>query len=149
MAAKSFLLTGDVVSFDLIEGGTLMAPAKTIMKGTASIEDSGRVVCIEGDEKNALFPSCPYVAPPYTIPGAVMCKIKKLNSGHISGIVTDGSNGGDKNILYIGSSPFDVEYTVLMPAQQPTPTGPIPDTKLSYSGKGSFIETGIHTIEGD
>lgn len=141
MGAKSFLLTGDVVSFNTIEGGTLMAPAQTIMQGSSKSTDSKREFCVEGDEKNAFLASCAYMTPVYSIPGLVMCKIKKLNESHISSIAAY----NNKKILYIGSN-FDVEYKVLQPAQQPTPTGPIPDSKPSYNGKGCFIETGKHTI---
>jgi hypothetical protein len=152
MGAKSFLLTEDIVSFNIIEGGTLLAPAQTKMMGSSSIEDSERTVCIEGDEEKVLTKNivlCPYMTPEYTLPGVVRCKIKKLNSSHISGIAACDSNGGFKNILYIGSSPFDVVYTVVVPAIQPPPAGPKPDTKHFYSGKGNFIETGVHTTEED
>jgi hypothetical protein len=143
MGAKNFLLTADIAKGTTIQGGTLIPFAMGIINGSSNCSDTMRTVCVEGDEKNIVFAPCGYMTPAYPIPGMVLCKITKLHSSHISEIATDDG----KKILYVGSGSFETEYQVIAPAQQPTPTGPIPDTKPKYTGTGSFTETGPHTCE--
>lgn len=143
MGAKTFLLTTDTARGTTLQGGTLLPFAPGVVFGSASCTDSMNQVCVEGDEKKVVFAPCGYMTPSHPIPGMVLCKISKLHASHLSEIATD--NG--KKILYIGSSPFETEYQVTVPAQQPTPTGPVPDTTVTYKGTGVFIESASHTTE--
>ncbi|WGL60626.1 hypothetical protein QEJ31_03290 [Pigmentibacter sp. JX0631] len=149
MGAKSFLLSGDlaVISRNMSNGKAFITVlCNGLLKGSSKSQDTGRTICVEGDEKNILFAPVPYTlvpTPPNApgSPGSVLCKVKELHSSHISKIAKAGAN----KILYIGSSSYDVEFQVIVPATQVSPAGaPIPDTNLSYTGTGTFKAISSH-----
>ncbi|MGY3805330.1 hypothetical protein ACWNT8_14795 [Pigmentibacter ruber] len=149
MGAKSFLLSGDlaVINPNMSNGKAFLSvPCNGLLKGSSKSDDTGRTICVEGDEKNILFVPVPYIlvpTPPNApgTPGMALCKVKELHSSHISKI----AKAGDKKILYIGSSSYDVEFQVIAPATQISPVGaPIPDTNLSYTGTGTFKAISSH-----
>ena len=143
MADKSLLLTGDFAKFENMEGASLFPPplapplGSIPMKGSSSSSVLNRTVCIEGDEKEVKL-TYTYIAPGYPIPGIVLCTIEKLDSSQLSPI----ASCDDKKVLYVGSGFFTAKYSVTKPAQQlpPPAGGGLPHTKLSFSGKGKFIQ---------
>ncbi len=152
MGAKSFLLTGDlaIINLSLSNGqAVLTAPCNGLLKGSSSSSDNGRIICVKGDEKEILFIPVPYMViptPPNVpgTPGMVLCKVKELDSSHISTLAT----AQNKKILYIGSGKFTVEFQVVVPATEVTPVGvPIPDKSVTHSGTGIFKEISSHHVE--
>lgn len=149
MSSTNFLISGDlaVINPNLSNGKAfLSAPCNGLLKGSSKSADSGRSICIKGDEANISFAPVPYMLipePPKVpgLPGMVLCKINKLHSSHISTI----AKAGKEAILYIGSSNFEVEFQVMAPATVISPTGvPIPDTQATHSGTGSFKAVSSH-----
>lgn len=139
MAAKSLLLTGDLVMFQTMDGNPTFIPTPPIpINGSSSSDVLGRIICIEGDEKNVILPVYTYMTPTFPIPGIISCKIKQLDSSHLSSIATN--NG--KKILYVSSTSFIAEYQVIMKAQQPPPPagGGLQDPISTHTGKGNFIQ---------
>jgi len=49
---------------------------------------------------------------------------------------------GGKPVLLKGAM-FTAKFEVQSPAQQPTPTGPVPDGSPQYSGQGQFVTTNV------
>lgn len=138
MAAKSLLLTGDLVMFESMDGNPIFVPTPPmpLLVGSSQADVLGRVVCTKDDEKNVSFPYF-YLPPGFIVPGSILCTIKELDSSHISTVATS----DNKKILYIGSNSFIAEYKVITPAFKPGSVPPgKPDTELTYSGKGKFIQ---------
>ena len=50
------------------------------------------------------------------------------------------SKTGGQKLLLVGRS-FTARFKVEAPAQQPTPSGPIPDPMVEYTGEGRFLTT--------
>ncbi|WP_461535203.1 hypothetical protein [Spongorhabdus nitratireducens] len=131
------IITGDQVQFLPAQGAaTLMAPALIPINGSGTLTIMGKPICLEGDEKNVQLP-IPYIAGPYIIPGMGLLKITALGGDQLSKKALNG-----KKMILKGSQ-FDAEMQVTAPAQQPTPTGPVPDGTPKYTGKGQFISTNI------
>ena len=108
-------------------------PGKMQASGTMTV--TGKEVCLEGDEANVMI-DAPYIAPPYVIPGQGKVIIKALAGDQL----TKKTQHAGKPIILQGVM-FDTEFQVTAPAQQPTPTGPVPDGTPKYNGKGQFITT--------
>ena len=80
-----------------------------------------------------------YIAPPYVISGSGTLKVDKPDSDQLT---EKTEVEGKKDILQ--GSQFDAVFEVQSPAQQPTPTGPVPDSMTKYSGgKGMFVPTNV------
>lgn len=135
--ADSAIITGDQVQFLPAQGAaTLLAPAMIPISGTGTMAVMGKPVCLEGDEANVQMP-VPYIAGPYSIPGMGLLKINALAGDQLSKKLMNG-----KKVILKGSQ-FDAVMEVTAPAQQPTPTGPVPDGTPKYTGKGQFITTNM------
>ena len=131
------IITGDQVQFLPAQGAAiLMAPAMIPINGSGTMTVMGKPVCLKGDEKNVQMP-IPYIAAPYVIPGMGLLKISALGGDQLSKKLMNGKK------LILKGSQFDAEMQVTAPAQQPTPTGPVPDSTAKYSGKGQFISTNV------
>jgi hypothetical protein len=76
------------------------------------------------------------MAPPYVIPGTGKLSVTLKDANKTSTTKDD----GDKKMLLKGST-FDAKFEVQSPAQQPSPSGTIPDSTSSYSGTAQFIST--------
>lgn len=138
--AKTVLVEGDMAQFLPVAGqavliGALVAP----MQASGTMTVMGKKVCLEGDEANVKV-MLNYIAGPYVIPGMGTLIIKQLDSGQIA---TKTENS--KKLLLQGGF-FDSEFQVSAPAQQPTPTGPVPDGTPKYNGKGQFISTNLKLV---
>src|SRR5712664_939051 len=138
------IVDGDTVNFLPSFGAAVVVPIPTTIAGTASKTNvTGKPPCLEGDEKNVQSAGCMYIAGAYVIPGTGTLKIDKLNSDQLT---KKTKIEGKKAILH--GSMFDAVFEVQSPAQQPTPSGPVPDSTSKYSGgKGMFVpsNTKVHS----
>lgn len=137
------IVDGDTVNFLPSFGAAVVVPIPTTIAGTASkTKVTGKPACLEGDEKNVQSAGCMYIAGAYVIPGTGTLKIDKLNSDQLT---EKTKIEGKKTILH--GSMFDAMFEVQSPAQQPTLSGPVPDSTSKYSGgKGMFVpsNTKVH-----
>ena len=74
------------------------------------------------------------MTPQYSIPGVGILSIQSLAGNQKA----KKNKSGSKAVLLKGAT-FTAKFQVAVPAQQPTPTGPIPDATPQYSGTGTFI----------
>jgi hypothetical protein len=114
----------------VVRPGNISSSSKSSIQGSA--------MCVKGDESSVSVPGCMYTAPPYVIPGSGTLTIKALASDQLAKKYLC----GEKKVILKGGQ-FDAEFQVQSPAQQPTPSGPVPDATPMYSGKGMFITTNM------
>lgn len=139
MPADFIIKTGDMIRITIAPPAVvppLMSPIPLI--GTsANLTVKNMPVCLEGDElPPMLLAPLPYTAPPFVTPGTgtVSVTLTPMNKT----LLTD--NG--KPILIKGT-PFMAEFTVMAPAMQPTPVGPIPDPVAKKPGMAEFVTTTV------
>lgn len=131
------LIDNDIVNFKPNFGAAVVTVQPGTLKGSGPATFSGKTLCVDGDEKNVSVPGCPYIAGPYSIPGVGTLKIDALAPDQKA----QKTYTGGKLVLLKGSN-FIAKFEVQTPAQQPTPTGPVPDATPLYSGgSGSFATT--------
>lgn len=130
------LITGDKAIFQPTFGAATVTVQPGTLLGSGKSKITGKIICVDSDEKKVIVPGCPYIAGPYSIPGTGTLLIQALAGDQKAKKV----KSGGKLVLLKGSQ-FEAKFMVLAPAQQPTPTGPVPDTVLQYMGKGSFQTT--------
>ena len=135
--SDSILMTGDQVIFLPAFGKAVVVPVPGVLAGSGKYNLSKKPVCVEGDEKNVLIPGCPYVSPPFVIPGVGTLSIESLAGDQ----TTQDTQCGGKAILLKGGQ-FTAKFEVATPAQMP-PTASSPDATPSYSGNGMFITTNL------
>ncbi|NER93769.1 MAG: hypothetical protein F6J86_07990 [Symploca sp. SIO1B1] len=138
--SDSILLTGDLAMFNPTFGQAIVTVRPGNLAGTGKQKVNGRIVCVAGDEKKVIVPGCPYITPQYSIPGMGILSIESL-AGNQKAKKT---KSGGKPVLLKGGS-FKAKFQVATPAQQPSPSGTIPDATPQYSGSGTFITTNLVT----
>ena len=129
------LVDGDRANFNptfglatvVVRPGTLKASGKSTLKS--------KKVCIIGDQKKVIVPSCMYTTPVYPIPGTGTLKIAALGGDQKS----KKTSIAGKPVLLKGST-FTAKFMVQNPAKQPPPAS-TPDATPQYSGTGTFITT--------
>jgi hypothetical protein len=143
MMSNLVIVDGDMVSFLPTYGAALVVPIPTTIAGTASrTKVTGKAVCLEGDEGDVESAGCMYIAPPYVIPGTGTLKIDALGGDQL----TETTEIEGKKAIVQGSM-FDAVFEVQSPAQQPTPSGPVPDSNTKYSGgKGMFVPSNTKVL---
>jgi hypothetical protein len=97
---------------------------------------NSRKVCIAGDERSAAVAGCIYTTPSCSIPGTGTLEITSLAGDQTA----RKTRSGGTPVLLVGST-FTATFMVQSPAQQPTPSGPVPDPTPRYSGSGTFQTT--------
>ncbi|MBL8350890.1 MAG: hypothetical protein JNL87_11295 [Burkholderiaceae bacterium] len=112
----------------------VVQPGKLAGSGPATV--NGKAICVDGDESKVSVPGCAYMTPSHPIPGTGTLKIAALAGNQKA---TKTKTGG-KPVLLKGAM-FTAKFEVQSPAQQPTPTGPVPDGSPQYSGQGQFVTT--------
>ena len=112
----------------------VVQPGKLAGSGPATI--NGKAICVDGDESKVSVPGCTYMTPSHPIPGTGTLKIAALAGNQKA---TKTKTGG-KPVLLKGAM-FTAKFEVQSPAQQSTPTGPVPDGSPQYSGQGQFVTT--------
>ena len=139
MPADFVIKTGDMIRITISPPAVvppLMSPIPLIGTST-NLTVNNMPVCLEGDElPPMLMAPLPYTAPPFVTPGmgTVSVTLTPMNKT----LLTD--NG--KAILIKGT-PFMAEFTVMAPAMQPTPVGPIPDPVAKKPGMAEFVTTTV------
>ena len=130
------LIDGDQVVFlpAFSPAIVVVQPGKLAGSGPATI--NGKAICVDGDESKVSVPGCTYMTPSHPIPGVGTLKIAALAGNQKA---TKTKTGG-KPVLLKGAM-FTAKFEVQSPAQQPTPTGPVPDGSPQYSGQGQFVTT--------
>ena len=137
MPADFIIKTGDMIRITIAPPAVvppLAAPVPLVGTST-NLTVSNMPVCLEGDElPPMLLAPLPYTSPPFVTPGTgtVSVTLTPMNKT----LRTD--NG--KPILIKGT-PFKAEFTVMAPAMQPTPVGPIPDPAAKKPGMAEFVTT--------
>ena len=132
------LIEGDLANFLPNFGAAVVVVQPGDLKGSGPATLNGKKLCVDGDEKNVSVPGCSYVTAQHTIPGVGTLKIDALAADQKA----QKTATGGKLVLLKGSS-FTAKFEVQSPAQQPTPTGPVPDATPQYSGSGTFTTTNI------
>lgn len=130
------LITGDKAMFNPAFGQAMVTVRPGDLIGTGKGKINGKLICVDGDEKTVIVPGCPYMTPQYSIPGVGILSIQSLGGNQKA---TKTKSGG-KPVLLKGAT-FTAKFQVAVPAQQPTPAGPIPDATPQYSGTGTFMTT--------
>jgi hypothetical protein len=136
--ADFILTTGDLVIFNPAFGSAIVTVIPGNLMGTGKMMINKKMVCVDGDEKTVMVPGCPYITASHPIPGVGMLSIASLAPNQ-KALRTKSNN---KPTLLKGGT-FTAKFQVLVPAQQPTPAGPVPDPMPQYSGTGSFVTTNM------
>ncbi len=134
MATDYVIVEGDQIQFMPTFGAATVVVQPGVMGGSGLQTLNGSKICLEGDEKDVSVPGCTYMTPTHSIPGVGTIKVDSLAGDQLSEITTD----SNKAIIIKGSQ-LTAKFEVQSPAQQPTPSGPVPDATPSYSGQGMFI----------
>jgi len=134
--ADYLLLDGDQAIFTPSFGAAtvVVQPGTLTASGPATV--TGKKVCVAGDEKSVSVAGCSYLTPSHSIPGTGTLEIAALAGDQTA----QKTRTGDTPVLLVGSS-FTASFSVQSPAQQPTPSGPVPDPMPKYSGTGTFTTT--------
>ena len=130
-------MQGDLVIFLPAFGKAVVVPQPGILSGSGKSNLTKKPICVEGDETNVIVPGCPYVSPPYVVPGVGTLKIESLAGNQKTREV----KCGGKAILLRGGQ-FQAKFEVTTPAQMPPPPSS-PDATPSYGGQGMFITTNL------
>jgi hypothetical protein len=136
--ADSILTTGDQAMFNPTFGQAIVIVRPGNLIGSSKDKVNGKIVCVDGDEKKVIVPGCTYMTSRYSIPGVGILTIESLAGDQKA----KKTNSGGKPVLLKGSS-FKAKFQVMVPAQQPGPGSPIPDSTPQYSGSGTFITTNL------
>lgn len=135
MSDKTLIVHGDMLQVTINPPTVvplLVAPVPLVATGFTTVADMA--VCIEGDEiPPSLRAPVQYLSPPYVVPGMGKLSVT-LEDANKTAVAAD----NDKKILMKGAT-FQAKFEVQVPAQQPTPTGPVPDPTPSYSGTAQFV----------
>lgn len=134
------LQQGDLANFQPAFGPAVVVvrPGQMPASGPATL--NGKKICVDGDEKQLSVPGCMYTAGAFITPGVGTLKIAGLAPNQKA--VKVKLKG--KAVLLKGAQ-FIAKFEVQTPAQQPTPTGPVPDPLKTYPGQGSFATTNLKT----
>jgi hypothetical protein len=134
--ADFILVEGDKAVFLPNFGAAVVVVKPGDLKGSGPATKGGKKVCVDGDEKQVEVPACSYVTPSHPTPGMGTLKIASLAGDQKA----QKTRSGGKPVLLKGGS-FTAKFEVQTPAQQPSPSGPVPDASPQYSGSGSFQTT--------
>lgn len=136
--SDTILLDGDQAIFLPAFGAATVVVRPGRLAGSGPATVSGKAVCVDGDEAKVTVPACMYTAGAYSIPGLGTLSIKQL-AGNQKATKT---KSGGKPVLLKGAM-FTAQFQVTVPAQQPQPTGPVPDGVPQYTGNGRFQSTNL------
>lgn len=132
------LIDGDKANFTPAFGLATVVVQPGNLKGSGPATLDGKKLCVDGDEKNVSVPGCAYTTAIHSIPGVGTLKIQAI----VPNQKAQKTATGGKLVLLKGSN-FIAKFEVQTPAQQPAPSGPVPDGTPQYIGSGSFITTNI------
>ena len=131
--------SGDTVQFMPSFGAAIVTVAPTTITGSAAqVTVAGPATCVEGDEKSVVLAGLAYISGNFSIPGVCTLTIQQLGSDQLSQKTTIGG----KKVILKGTM-FTAKMQVTAPAQQPSPSGTIPDPVAMATGQGQFITTNM------
>lgn len=136
--ADTIIMEGDQAIFLPAFGNAIVVVQPGVMKASGKTAINGKKVCVAGDEGDVSVPGCLYTTASHPIPGTGTLKISALGSDQ----QTTKTKSGGKAILLKGST-FTAAFEVQSPAQQPTASGPVPDSSPKYSGSGNFVSANL------
>lgn len=144
MPSDVVIKTGDMIQITIFPPALvppLMSPIPLI--GTSTNTTVNRMlVCLEGDElPPALRAPLPYTAPPFVTPGMGMVSVTLTPTNKT--LLSKNSKA-----MLIRGGVFPAEFTVTVPAMQPTPAGPVPDPVVKKPGQAQFITTTVNVKAG-
>jgi hypothetical protein len=140
MPADFIIKTGDMIRITIFPPAivpSLMSPIPLIGTST-DVKVAMMPACLEGDELPPMLRAPqPYTAPPFVIPGmgTVSVTLTPMNKTLQS---------KNKKAILIKGTPFTAQFRVTVPANQPTPAGPVPDPVAVKPGIAEFITTNIN-----
>lgn len=144
MPADYIIVTGDMIQITISPPTTvftLLAPVP-LQGSSGDVKVNGMAVCLEGDELPSMLSSPQaYIEPPYVIPGTGTVSLT-LNSDNKT------EKTKNRSPILIKGTPFKAEFSVVAPAMQPTPAGPVPDPGSKKSGDAQFITTNTRVKAG-
>ena len=130
--------TGDLIEITISPPSIVPQLQEPVpLEGSAlSFVFNGTPACVAGDEiPPPLRVPMPYTAPPFTEPGTGTLAVKLPAACLTTQTTTDGRP------LLTQAGAFQVTFTVVEPAMQMTPGGPVSDTDSEKTGSGRFITT--------
>lgn len=137
MSQSAILVHGDLLQVTIHPPAVvplLVAPVPLVASGFATVD--GKAVCVEGDElPPSLRSPIQYMCPPFVVPGMGKLSVS-LASDHKTATAAD-----EGHVMLRKGATFQVKFEVQVPAQQPSPGGPVPDATPSYAGTAQFIST--------
>lgn len=137
--ADFVIKTGDLIMVTIIPPTIvplLVAPVPLI-GSSKDFTVMGMPVCLEGDELPPLLRNTlPYISPPYAIPGAGTLSLT------LTPMNKTAKTTNQKAVLIKGT-PFQAEFTVMLPATMATPTGMVPDPVAKKQGIAQFMTTSV------
>ncbi|MDQ7027558.1 MAG: hypothetical protein Q9P44_18595 [Anaerolineae bacterium] len=138
------IVTGDQAIFIPAFGSAIITPIPGVITGSAATTTvTKKPACVEGDEATVVVPGVMYINASYVIPGTGTLTIQKLGSDQLS----QKTKIGGKKVIVKGTM-FDAKFQVMVPAQMPTPGGPVPDSVPQFSGKGQFVPSNFTVTDG-
>jgi len=132
------LMDGDKANFNPAFGLAIVTVQPGVLKGSGPATIAGNKMCVDGDEGDLSVQGCTYVTMQHTVPGSGSMKISAL-AGNQKATKT---KTGDKLVLLKGML-FIAKFEVQSPAQQTTPSGPVPDPMTEHVGNGTFVTANI------
>jgi hypothetical protein len=137
--------TGDMIQITIAPPAIvppLMAPVPLVGTSTSMMVGM-MLVCLDGDElPPPLLVPLPYTSPPFVTPGMGTVKVTLTPTNKTA------QTKNDNKAILIKGTPFMAEFTVTVPAMQPTPAGPVPDPVAKKPGTAQFITTTVNVKAG-
>jgi hypothetical protein len=128
------IVTGDQAMFSASFTPATVVPLPGLITGSGQATVNGAMACVQGDEASVQVPGVTYISPPFAIPGTGTLTISALGADQIAQKTTYVS----KPAILKGST-FTALFSVMVPATQATPGGPVPDPAPMYMGTGQFV----------
>jgi hypothetical protein len=128
------ILSNDQAIFAPAFSPAVVVPVPGIITGSARMQSSGPMICVEGDEATVSVPGVPYTSGAFTTPGVGTLMILSLGPDQRARNATSGGRP-----LILKGTQFRARFQVTVPAVNPSP--PAPDPVPIYFGTGSFLTT--------
>lgn len=140
----NYILTGDQVVFLPNFGSAIITPIPGVIIGSAAkMTVNSKPVCLQGDEKKVVVSGVAYINGSFAIPGVGTLTIEALGGDQTSKKTTVEG----KPPIVMGTM-FTAKFTVMTPAQMPTPSGTQPDGVPMFTGQGMFVPTNMTVLDG-
>jgi hypothetical protein len=136
VAGDFIIKTGDQAIFNPTFPPATVVAAPGVITGSGQATLDGAMVCVQWDEASVVVAGVSYVSPPFAIPGVGTLTIAALGPDQVAQKTTY-----MKKPAILKGSKFTARFSVMVPAMQATPGGPVPDPVAVYTGTGTFVTT--------